>query len=139
MKPLGCIQPITRMRNEELLKAYRKQISKVSSILLIDICDKIVNSPAPRFWVSEERAVNVVSAIMRGTPILNTMRPPKREMFTEIHRRVIDLKKLHPRWSLCQIVSAVVNSPAPKFYMMPSSARHTLFKIRNGWYDKRDK
>lgn len=67
------------------------------------------------------------------------MRPTKREMFQEIYRRVIALKKVHPDWTLCQLVSDVVNSPAPKFYMEPSSALERLFKIRNGWYDAKRK
>lgn len=136
MKSLGSVLAFTNERNDALLKAYLEQIDKVGFIRLCDIGQNIVNSPAPRFWVSEERAAIVVSAIMRGKPVLDTMRPSKREMFMEIHRRVVELKKKHPDWQLCQLVFKVVNSPAPKFYMEPSSALERLFKIRNGWYDK---
>lgn len=92
--------------------------------------------PRPRFRVSEERAAAVVSAIMRGKPVLDTMRPSKREMFEEIHRRVLALKASHPDWHLSELIYEVVNSPAPKFYMEASSALERLFKIRNGWYDE---
>lgn len=135
MKSSGIVLSFTRERNAALLKAYREQISAVKFVRLNEIGEKIVNSPAPRFWVSEERAAAVVSAIMRGKPVLETMRPTKREMFEEIHRRVVALKEAHPDWHLCQLVFKVVNSPAPKFYMEASSALERLFKIRNGWYD----
>lgn len=135
MKSFGSVLAFTRERNAALLKAYREQINAAGFIRLNEIGEKIVNSPSPRFWVSEERAAAVVSAIMRGKPVLETMRPTKREMFTEIHRRVVALKKEHPDWRLCQLVFKVVNSPAPKFYMEASSALERLFKIRNGWYD----
>lgn len=135
MKSYGSVLAFTRERNAALLKAYIEQIDTVGFIRLSEIGEKIVNSPAPRFWVSEERAAVVVSAIMRGKPVLETMRPTKREMFKEIYRRVVALKKEHPDWKLCQSVFKVVNSPAPKFYMEPSSALERLFKIRNGWYD----
>lgn len=135
MKSLGSVLAFTRQRNEALLKAYRQQVDTAGFVLLNEIGEKIVNSPSPRFWVSEERAAAVVSAIMRGKPVLDTMRPSKREMFEEIHRRVVALKKLHPDWRLSQLVFTVVNSPAPKFYMKASSALERLFKIRNGWYD----
>ena len=125
----------TRERNAALLKAYREQIEAVEFVRLNEVGERIVNSPAPRFWVSEERAAAVVSALMRGKPVLETMRPTKREMFEEIHRRVVALRELHPDWSLCLLVFKVVNSPAPKFYMKTSSALERLFKIRNGWYD----
>ena len=135
MKSYGSVLAFTRERNAALLKAYRELVDSVSFIRLNEIGEKIVNSPAPRFWVSEERAAAVVSAIMRGKPVLKTMQPTKREMFEEIHRRVLALKKLHPDWNLSQLVFKVVNSPAPKFYMKASSALERLFKIRNGWYD----
>lgn len=136
MKSFGSILTFTRERNAALLKAYREQVNAAGFVRLNEIGEKIVNSPSPRFWVSEERAAAVVSAIMRGKPVLETMRPTKREMFEEIHRRVVALKKLHPDWYLCELVQEVVNSPAPKFYMEVSSALERLFKIRNGWYDK---
>lgn len=134
MKPFGSILAFTRERNEALLKAYRHHAAMASVVRLDEIGLKIVNSPSPRFWVSEERAAAVVSAIIRDKPVLNRMRPTKREMFQEIYRRVIALKKMHPDWTLSRLVFDVVNSPAPKFYMEPSSAIERLFKIRNGWY-----
>lgn len=135
MKSFGSVLAFTRERNAALLKVYREQVDAASFVRLNEIGEKIVNSPSPRFWVSEERAAAVVSAIMRGNPVLETMRPTKREMFEEIHRRVMALKEQHPDWHLCQLVFNVVNSPAPKFYMEVSSALERLFKIRNGWYD----
>lgn len=136
MKSFGCTLAFTNERNDALLKAYRQQVADARFIKLNIIGQNIVNSPSPRFWVSEERAAVVISAIMRGKPILKSMRPSKREMFEEIHRRVLILKSKHPDRHLCHLVHEVVNSPAPKFYMEPSSALERLFKIRNGWYKK---
>lgn len=136
MKSPGNVLAFTRERNAALLKAYREHVDAVGYVRLSELMVKVVNSPSPRFWVSEERAAAVVSAIMRGRPVLETMRRSKREMFEEIHRRVVALKEIHPDWHLCQLVFQVVNSPAPKFYMEPSSAQERLFKIRNGWYEK---
>lgn len=137
MKSLGSVLAFTCERNAALLSAYRRHVGAASFIRLNEIGQKIVDSPSPRFWVSEERAAAVVSAIMRGKPVLETMRPSKREMFEEIYRRVVALKARHPDWTLCRLVFEVVNSPAPKFYMEASSALERLFKIRNGWYGKK--
>lgn len=136
MKSFGCVLAFTRERNAALLKAYREQVDSARFIKLSEIGRKIVDSPSPRFWVSEERAAAVISAIMRGKPVLDSMRPSKREMFEEIHRRVVKLKEKHPDWHLSELIYEVVNSPAPKFYMEASSALERLFKIRNGWYDE---
>lgn len=136
MKSIGAVSCFIHERNEALLKAYREHCAAVPFVRLSEIGVRIVNSPSPRFWVSEERAAAVVSAIMRGKPVLHTMRPSKREMFLEIHRRVVALRSLHPDWTLCELIHKVINSPAPKFYMEPSSAIQRLFKIRNSLYGK---
>ncbi len=75
MKSFGSVLAFTRKRNAALLKAYREQITSTGYIRLSEIGERIVNSPSPRFWVSEERAAVVVSAIMRGKPVLDSMRP----------------------------------------------------------------
>lgn len=136
MKTFGSVLAFTQHRNEALLHTYRRIIRNASTIRLGEIGPLIVNSPSPRFWVSEERATAVISAIIRGKPVLKTMRPTKREMFLEIYRRVLELKKRFPNRQLRSLIASVINSPAPKFYMEPSSALERLFKIRNGWYKK---
>lgn len=134
MKTFGAVLAFTRQRNLALLRVYRRCVAEASFVRLDEIGERVVNSPAPRFWVSEQRATTVVSAILRGKPVLDTMRPTKREMFLEIYRRVLILRKKHPKWRLPRLVGHVVHSPAPKFYMEPSSALERLFKIRNGFY-----
>jgi hypothetical protein len=136
MKSSGAILAFTHERNVALLSAYRQCIRQTPFIRLDDIGRRIVNSPAPRFWVSEERASAVISAMIRGKPVLKSMRHSKQEMFLEIYNRVINLKLIHPSWTLALLISTVINQPAPKFYMEPSSALERLFKIRKQYAKK---
>lgn len=130
MKHPGSILNFTAHRNEALLNAFLIHVSAVPFIRLDEIGKKVVNSPSPRFWVSERRARDVVSAIMKGGMVLNRMRPSKREMYEEIHCRVMASIAQDPSRPLSHIIHEIVNSPAPKFYMKPSSAIEMLFKIR---------
>ena len=139
MKYFGSIREFTYQRNAELMRAYREAISSCTIISIPEISEKIVNSPCARFWVSEERATMVCAAIMQGKPILNTMRPMKREMFQEIYRRVLSLQQVHPDAKLPDLVLMVVNSPAPKFYMQPRCAMETIYKIKKGYYDRKSR
>lgn len=136
MKYFGSILEFTELRNAELMRAYREAISQCEVISIVEISEKIVNMPCARFWVSEERATIVCTAIMQGKPILDTMRPMKREMFLEIYNRVIELQKNDKDAKLCHLVRDVVNSPAPKFYMLPRSAMEIIYLIKKGHYDK---
>lgn len=136
MKYHGCILEFTDKRNEELMKAFRDAINQRDFIDITEISQQIVNVPCSRFWVSEERAMVVVQAIIKGKPVLDTMRPTKREMFQEIHRRVMELREEDKDTPLFNLVMKVVNSPAPKFYMRPRCAMEIIYKIKKGHYDK---
>ncbi len=137
MKHHGCILEFTDERNDELMRAFREAINKRTYINITEISEEVVNMPCSRFWVSEERAMVVVAALISGKPVLDAMRPTKREMFQEIYNRVINLKKQSPKASMFELVIKAVNSQAPKFYMTPRSAMETIYKIKKGFYKKR--
>ena len=103
-----------------------------------DVFRCVVNMPASRFWVSSPRAAVVVANIMRGDKLIY-MRPNKREMFFEIHKRVLLLKKLHSDWSLPRLIEEVISCEAPKFYMAPGSARVLILKARKQWFQEKSK
>lgn len=137
MKHSGCVLAFTTQRNKELMNAYRNAIINADHIDLSRVAYIIANTPSSRFWVSEERALIVVQAIMNGSPILETMRPLKREMFLEIYHRVCKRMKEKPNTPLPDIVMEVVNSPAPKFYLQDRCAMDIIYKIKSGFYDTR--
>lgn len=112
MKYFGSILDFTKERNEDLLRVYREQLARASYIVMPEIFALVADSPARRFWVSEERAAIVVSAMLAGKP-LPKMRSNKREMFEEIYRRFLILRSEHPKKSVYELVTAVVNQPAP--------------------------
>ena len=136
MKALGSFFEYEQERNEDLSLAFRKQISACQFISIPEICKAVVNMPARRFWVSEERATIVISSMLRGDDLRN-MRQNKREMFLEIYNRVMKLKEEYPDASISQLVFKVVNQPAPKFYMTPLSAKVIFYKIKRKWYEER--
>lgn len=134
-KHFGSIMDFTRQRNEDIMRAYREQLALADYIVMPEIFRKVAESPAKRFWVSEERAAVEVSRMLVGKPF-SRMRANKREMFKEIFRRYIALRDLHPRKSLPELVSIIVNQPAPRFYLTPRTVGEFVYRINNGWYDK---
>lgn len=134
MKHQGCIIAFARQRNSELLRAFRHACRVKGFINIAEVSVMTVNSPCSRFWVSEERAAVVVSDLLKGRPVLETMRPLKREMFQEIFNRFLAIYESEPQRPLPDIVFEVVNSPAPKFYIEPRSAMEYIYKIKKGHY-----
>ncbi len=134
-KYFGSIMDFTQERNDDIMRAYRVQLAKANYIVMPEIFRLVAESPASRFWVSEERAAVEVSRMLVGKPF-SRMRANKREMFEEIYRRYLLLREKHPDKSVYELVSKVVRQPAPKFYLTPRTIGEFIYRIRNGWYDK---
>ena len=132
MKHAGNTSDFIEIRNKELLMAFRKVLKEKPQFDINWDFTFVVNTPCSRFCISEQRAAVVISAILRGQPVLQAMRPTKREMFLEIYSRFIALRIDHPDAPLNDLVFMAVNSPAPKFYMKPRHAREIIYKIKKG-------
>ena len=135
MKYYGSILDFTEERNKELIRVYHEKLASAGYIIMPKIFEQVANSPCSRFWVSEERAAIVISAMLAGKPLPN-MRQNKREMFEEIYRRFLVLHKQYPEKSIFSLAIKVVHQPAPKFYMTPRTVGELVYRIKNGWYDK---
>lgn len=138
-----------KQRDKELLAAYRRALARHKYIIIENIAIEAVNSPCSRFWVSEDRALFVISEMLKGKPILEGMNPNKREMFEEIFRRVQAMLMVNPipkatkkkittkqinkstnqNLTLADLVFMAVNSPAPKFYYQPRTLCEYIHRI----------
>lgn len=136
MKYFGSCFEYEKERNEDLMRAYHQQIRMRKQIDLPDVFRAIVEMPSNRFWVSEERAAIVMARMMKGDR-LTSMRPTKREMFYEIFKRVMELKKEYPSMSVFELTFRTVRQPAPKFYITCGSAKVIIYKIKKQWYNTR--
>ena len=116
-------------RGRDLLEVFNQELGKHDHELVEDVVRRTVNRPARRFWVSEERAMRVVSEMQRK-PLSTRCHPLKREMYEEINRRSQAVGRKHPKWPLSRCVFWVVNQPAPKFFLSVSSAHAIILEER---------
>lgn len=134
MKHFGSIMNFTKQRNEDLERVFRKCILEAKKIVLSEIFAKVAESPSVRFWVSEERAVIVIKLMLANKP-LPPMRDNKKEMFLEIYGRFCNMRPKYPHLSIRELVSIIINQPAPKFYLTPRTVGEMIYRIKSGWYD----
>ena len=109
MKHIGSTFEYEDMRNEDLMNAYKEAL-RIYDRSSADLYRKVVEMPTRRFYVSEERASIVISNMYKGRSIAQ-MRPNKREMYEEIYRRVLELKKERPDDSIYDLTFEVVQQP----------------------------
>lgn len=129
MKYRGSHFEYREERDADLLRAYREQLAASGTISLPEIAARVADSPSKRFWVSEERAVIVISNLLNGRSI-ERMNPMRREMFLEIFRRYKQYRQEHPTLSKKDIVWHVCNEEAPRFYLTAKSVIVLLHKAR---------
>lgn len=136
MKHHGAVMEYAEERMQDLMRAYDEYISSCDYIRMPDVYAAIVNMEARRFWVSDIRVTKVIYAMLRGVTIKG-MRPLKREMFEEILRRVLAMRKARPELTVRACCSIVVAGPAPKFYLTPGSAKIMVCKARKKWVQEK--
>ena len=127
MKPVGIKFEFAEQRNEDLISTYRRKLSECEVIRLPKVLRETVQSPSKRFWVSEERAIIVVMQMMAGNN-LDRMQPMRKAMYEEIYRRTMKMKMMNPEMTFTEIVSLVIEQPAPCFYLTPGSAKVIIHK-----------
>lgn len=133
MKHKGALMEYSKERLDDLMRVYDEYVASCRYIRMPDVYKTIVNMPSRRFWVSDIRAALVVSAMIRGEAHLETMNITKREMYEEIHRRVMLMLEDNPSKTISELCSIVVAQPAPKFYITPGSAKIMVCKARKEW------
>ncbi len=131
MKKTGNICDFALERDAALMAAYRQEIIENNPPTLARIAEGVAHRPCSRFWVSEERAVAVVSAMLRGEDVTAGMHPSKRRMYEEIHRRTLGMIARNPGASLVSMVADVIYTPAPEFYLSPRYIRDRIIFAKN--------
>ena len=117
MKKKNCICEFSSQRSMALLTNFRRAIANQSRISAQKAFKEAVESPVPRFWVSEARATRVITALINGIDLTEGMHSEKRKMYLDIYAGVIEEKKNNPQKPIGDIVFDIVNSPAPRSYM----------------------
>lgn len=129
MKHKGSRCDFTKERDADILRAYKEIISVRDNIGLLEIERRLLQSPSKRFWVSVDRAYNVILNMLNGKSI-NNMNSQKREMFQEIFRRYKIYSKEHPSLTKMDVIWHVCNQEAPSFYLTPKSMHVILHRVR---------
>ena len=138
MKHFGSIMECAEERIADLMQAYDDYISSCAYIRMSECYEFLACQPAPRFYVSDIRAAIVVSAMIdKRTKSYRNMRSLKREMFQEIYRRVVKMRKNTPGMTVLECCKEVVVQPAPKFYISANTAKCIICKNREEWKKKK--
>lgn len=134
MRKKGSVFVLSEQRNRDLLRAYNEQVKKqlhlFGRVIQTKLAEKVVNSPAARFWVSSERACVIIYRIEKGESI-GYMKRSKLRFYRELYRAFCIYREQHPEITCVKhIVEEVVMLPAPCFPITARVARNIIEKTR---------
>lgn len=113
------------------MAAYRRVIGSNDVLSNSEYYHKIVNTPTSRFFISLQRAYMMLVNVRKNILVLDKISMPlKREMYKEIYRRFIVRRKYDDVSSDKEILSKVINSQAPRFYISARSAELLINNLR---------
>ena len=115
---------LKKERNEELIKAYERALKSqqeyVCQMPLNTFISKVVNSGAPRFFISEEQASKIINKMELGE------KPKKMEekikLCEDLYAVYLELSKKMDGCFKYRIIEAAVHSPARSFYIKTQRA-----------------
>lgn len=116
-------------RDRDLYRAFKQALCRKDLTNEHDMVRAAIETPAERFYVSEERAARVVNQWL-ADKCPPRMLATQRMMYEEIVRRVLRLHERHPARRINQLVWEVICQPAPRFYLTEKSAFVILRRIR---------
>lgn len=130
---------LTAKQREDLMTVYRSVAPHCHSQQ--EAYEKVVNSPAPRFYVSPKQAWSMLCKMVVGDySDVDRMKPIRQELYHTLYDR---MEKLSQRkefigkslWFICQFL---VNEPAPKFFMQPSNMKFIFNHYKRHGRDYRE-
>lgn len=127
MKKQGNISLHIEDRDMALVAEFRRKIHSASILDLDSIFHEIASGPAPRFYVAEDRVLEILR-VKRLTGDFPLKFPLRRAMFAEIERRANLLIDTGEAENIVDAVYMTVFRPAPSFYLEPSTVKVTIYR-----------
>lgn len=105
---------------DDLMKVFREVSGSYCCRNNWEAWKRVVEHPAPRFYVDARRAHHVISPMLHGDRSkLEELSPLKREMYEALFDTVMRLWQKNAYWgkSLNYVLQFAVMEPAPRFYI----------------------
>jgi hypothetical protein len=131
---------ISKQMHQDLIAAYKRVCGSCWSQREAYV--RMVNEPAPRYYVTPRQASQIVSQMVRGDfSRVELMMPLRREMYFSLFKVVQELseKREFIGKSLSYIMKFAVMQPAPKFFIGPIRGMMIRGFIKNGVFDENGK
>ena len=117
--------------HNDLYLAFKAKYASTPGVHTVDyILGKVLNSQAPQFYVSSEEALENYYLI-ESKKQLTVKSDLHKDKYAEIHRITTSIIANGDKRSVREIIEQVIEQPAPRFYLLPSSAKTIISNYLN--------
>ena len=113
-------------RNADFIERYREIRNECYNTSIKDYVRITIKKPAKRFYIEKERAYDIIM-MMENCVAFASPNPNKIRMYDEIYMRYKARMEQNPNALKSDVIEAVINEPAPEFYI----GIHAAMKIVN--------
>ena len=113
-------------RNADFVKAYRAAVAENDCPNIKGYVRIAIKMPSKRFWIEKDRAYDIIM-FMENNVAFASPNPNKIRMYDEIYLRYKARMEQNPNAQKSEVIEAVINEPAPEFYL----SIHAAMKIIN--------
>lgn len=124
MKRKGSRSDFTQERNTELRAAFFSQNNYNTDL---NNMERLVATPASRFWVDPYRARDVMSRMEADPDALSGMIPQRRRMYAALFKRYSEIRHQDPGRPKIECVTDAIFEGAPEFFLTPRTARAIIY------------
>ena len=117
---------LIKERNADFIERYRETRKECHNTSIKDYVRITIKKPAKRFYIEKERAYDIIM-FMENNVAFASPNPNKIRMYDEIYIRYKARMEQTPDAHKSDVIEAVINEPAPEFYI----GIHAAMKIIN--------
>lgn len=133
MRKKGSYFILARERDEDLMNTYRmltkKHLAIYGRVCHATLLDKLVNSPASRYWVSQDRACSIIYKMRKGMSF-EGMKKNTVYFYKSLYSDYQKYKDANPATSIRNAVEEILLQPAPCFLLSPRRASQIIYKMK---------
>ncbi len=124
------MKDFTSDRNRDLRLAYIKFLNDndYNNSSHIDILRIVINSPAPRFYISVQQAAKHIHNKQKG--IKPSANKRTKQMADDLYCLYLEKRKQHPYEKSIRTIERVVHSSAPQFYISIKTLQNLIYSSK---------
>lgn len=122
-------------RNQALIEAYQKKLKQhiiaghsITHMPLKNFIHEVINSGAPRYYISIEYARRIILCMKKGENI--RLGKSRKKLYEDFYQEYLKQQQKLKGYYQYAIIQQTINTPAPSFYLQTRQAMNIIWNTQ---------